>query len=378
MGKFLLKIAMVIFACMTNAFASDASQNPNLQAQLQSLQQALASGKATNQTVQTAQALQTAAIRQNTQTSQAAFPSANTVPASTSTASTPGTTTTTTTTATTGQGQSATTAVKTTEPAGALGSSSNLSEEAFSNMATKTLPMTPAQIELLHKLYDSTQRAAGSYPGIPPKPTSVSIAVNLSPGCTPPIVRLEAGFVSSLVFVDSTGAPWPIQQISIGNPQAFNVQWDKESNILLVQAITAYRSGNLAVILKNLNTPVMLQLMPGQSAMDARADIRVPGLGPNANVIESGLPGTGSPVLLNLLDGIPPPGSRQLKSSICENCAWVLNGELFLRTQFEVISPAWLTTMSSADGTHVYEMPLIPVVLVSYNGKTVKMNIEGF
>ncbi len=250
--------------------------------------------------------------------------------------------------------------------------------QAFGKMLTNTLPLSPSQIRMLRGMYDATQQAAATYPGVPPRPTASSLVVNLSPGATPPVVRLGAGFITSLVFVDSTGAPWPIDSYSLGNPTAFNVQWDKKSNILLIQAITAHRIGNLAVILKGLNTPVMLDLNPGQAALDVRVDLRIPGLGPQAKPTFDALPGTESPALLALLDGIPPPGAKNLKSSACESCAWLVNKKMYLRTQFAVLSPAWISTMSSADGTHVYEMQPTPLVLASYNGKTIKMRIEGF
>ncbi|WP_306686756.1 DotH/IcmK family type IV secretion protein [Candidatus Coxiella mudrowiae] len=46
--------------------------------------------------------------------------------------------------------------------------------------------------------------------------------VNLSPGATPPIIRLSSGFVTSLVFLDSKGAPWRIQACDLGDPNSFN------------------------------------------------------------------------------------------------------------------------------------------------------------
>ncbi|HVV69310.1 MAG TPA: DotH/IcmK family type IV secretion protein [Gammaproteobacteria bacterium] len=257
-------------------------------------------------------------------------------------------------------------------------SSESLRDEAFARVTNSALPLTPTQIQLLRSLYDATQRAAAVFPGVPPRPTSNSIAVNLSPGATPPVIRLGAGFVTSLVFVDSTGSPWPIESYSLGNPAAFNIQWDKKSNILLVQAIAAHRIGNLAVILRGLNTPVMIDLSPGQAAMDVRVDLRIPSLGPEAKPSFTQLPAVENPFLLNLLDGIPPPGAKQLKASDCEDCAWLLDGKLYLRTQYTVLSPGWISSLSSADGTHVYEMQPTPMILVTYNGKTIKLKIEGF
>jgi intracellular multiplication protein IcmK len=255
-----------------------------------------------------------------------------------------------------------------------------LRDEAFASMTSNLLPLSPAQIEMLRGLYDATQRAAAVFPGTPPKPTSTSVAVDLSPGQTPPIIRLGAGFVTSLVFVDSTGAPWPIDSYSLGNPSAFNIQWDKKSNILLIQAITSHRVANLAVLLKGLNTPVMINLTPGQAAMDTRVDMRIPGLGPSAKppAFTASLPGVENPALIALLDGVAPESATELQTNVCDNCAWLMNEKLYLRMPYTLLSPGWISTLSSADGTNVYELQPTPLVLASYNGKTIQLKIEGF
>ncbi len=255
--------------------------------------------------------------------------------------------------------------------------STGLGDDAFANTVRNMMPLSPDQIRTLRYLFDQSQRAASTDPGVPPKPTSTSVIVNLSPGATPPVIRLSAGFVTSLVFVDSTGAPWPIQAYDLGDPQTFNVEWDKVGNTLLVQALRRYTSGNLAVILKGLDTPVMVTLLPGQDAVDYRVDLRVPGVGPNANPVLDGLPNTESPELLNVLNGIPPQGSQQVTVTGGDCDAWVLNGNLFLRTRLTVLSPAWISTMSSADGTNAYELQTTPVILASQRGKLVKLTIEG-
>lgn len=252
-----------------------------------------------------------------------------------------------------------------------------VSDEAFANTVRNLMPLSPTQIKTMRYLFDQSQRAATTYPGVPPKPTSASVIVNLSPGATPPVIRLSAGFVTSLVFLDSTGAPWPIQAYDLGNPQSFSIQWDKKSNSLLVQALNHYKSGNLAVILKGLNTPVMITLLPGQNAVDYRVDLRIPGIGPHANPVLSGLPGTESPQLLEVLNGVPPSSSKPLTITGGDCQGWLLNGHIYLRTRLTVLSPGWISTMSSGDGTHAYELQSTPVVLASARGKLVKLMIKG-
>ncbi len=254
----------------------------------------------------------------------------------------------------------------------------SIGQEAFSKTAKQMMPLTPEQIKTLRYLFDQSQRAAAADPGDkPPKPTSSSVMVNLSPGAAPPVIRLRAGYVTSLVFLDSTGEPWPVQAYDLGNPKSFNIRWDQKGNTLLVQAMDTYQAGNLAVMLKDHNTPVMITLMPGQQEVDYRVDLRLPSLGPNAAPSISGLPESGNSQLLNFLDGVPPSNARELQVS-GEACqAWIMGDRLFLRTRLTILSPSWLSTMRSPDGTNVYEMVKAPVILASLRGKIIQLNIKG-
>lgn len=253
----------------------------------------------------------------------------------------------------------------------------DVSRQAFSSIVRNIMALSPEQIKTLRRMFDASQKAASTYPGTPPRPTSTSLMVNLSPGATPPVVRLRKGFVTSIVFIDSTGQPWPIQAIDLGNPKGFNIQWDKKGNTLLVQAMDTYRTGNLAVMLKGLNTPVMISLMPGQRAVDYRVDMRIPGMGPEAKPDVSGLPNTGSPQLLDFLNGVPPKKAKALDVSGGEAQAWSYQGEIYLRTRLTVLSPGWISSMSSPDGTNAYELPKTPVVLVSKRGAVSQLSIAG-
>ncbi len=258
--------------------------------------------------------------------------------------------------------------------------STNLRGQAFSNLVSNALPMTPEEIVKLHSLFNATQRAASTIPGVPPRPVSRTVTINLSPGATPPVVRLYAGFVSTLVFVDSTGAPWPIEAYDLGNPKAFNISWNRKNNMLMIQALTLATVANLMVKLRTQQTPVMITLVPDQQAVDYRVDLRVPGLGPEANAMPSGdgLPDAANPVLLNILNGIAPLGSKVLHVTGASCQAWLIDHKLYLRSRFKVISPGWLASMTSADGTNAYELQRTPYVLLTGHGKTIPIRISGF
>jgi intracellular multiplication protein IcmK len=113
------------------------------------------------------------------------------------------------------------------------------STAAFNELLQQNLPLTPQQVVRLRQLIDVSQRAAAIPANVPPKPVSTTLMINLAPGTTPPAIRLAQGYVTSLVFVDSTGSPWPIAAYDIGDPKTANIQWDSKSNVMLIVILSS-------------------------------------------------------------------------------------------------------------------------------------------
>jgi intracellular multiplication protein IcmK len=255
---------------------------------------------------------------------------------------------------------------------------SSLHDQIFAKMTNTLMPMSPEQISTLRELYNRSKKASAQVGLVPPRPTASSKIVDLSPGATPPVIRLASGYITSLVFLDASGAPWPIKAFDIGDPSSYNVQWDKTSSTMMVQAITEYKAGNLAVILEGLETPVMLTLMPGQRAVDYRVDVQIPFFGPRARATRSAVNLSDNGSLLSVLDGLPPKGGHEVTIKGGQAQAWLAGKTLYLRSRLTVLSPGWIAKMASADGTYAYEMPVTPVVLASQDGETVKLTLEGY
>ncbi|MFN7097821.1 MAG: DotH/IcmK family type IV secretion protein, partial [Gammaproteobacteria bacterium] len=126
--------------------------------------------------------------------------------------------------------------------------------------------------------------------------------------------------------------------------------------------------------------PVMLTLVPGQKVVDYRVDLRIEGLGPNAQpgMQGEGLPDQANPTLLNVLDGVPPNGAKRLGVSTNVAQVWVVgDNTMYVRTAFTLISPAWLSKMSSADGMNAYQLQVTPLLLLSRYGKVSQIKVEG-
>lgn len=252
-------------------------------------------------------------------------------------------------------------------------------EQAFNSLMEEVMPMSPEQIIKMHKYYDLTLQAKATPPVAPPAPQFISSVVNLEPGSTAPVIRLAAGFVTTILFVDSTGAPWPITAYSVGDPQNFNIQWNQKDNTLFIQSLKVYAHGNMAVRLWGLDTPVVLTLVSGQRTVDFRVDLQVGGRGPDAKpvVIDTAFGAKVNPLLMNLLDGVPPKGSIKLNVIGGLGDAWLYDNKVYFRSKLTILSPAWLSSVSSPDGTHVYELMLTPYIVATQNGRTVDIKLSG-
>lgn len=251
-----------------------------------------------------------------------------------------------------------------------------IQDQIFAKVANQVMPMSPEQIIVLRELYNRNKQASQQTALIPPRPTASSKAVDLSPGATPPLIRMASGFITSMVFVDATGTPWPIRAYDIGDSSSYTVMWDKGST-LMVQASTEYKSGNLAVLLEGLATPIMVTLLPGQKAVDYRVDLQVPMMGPNAKPVRNSINISDNKTLVAILGGIAPAQTTPMMVKGGDAQAWASGDKLYLRTRMTLLSPGWTSSMTSADGTHAYQMPLSPVILASKNGQTVQLTLEA-
>jgi intracellular multiplication protein IcmK len=256
-----------------------------------------------------------------------------------------------------------------------------LPDDEFAAAARSNLPLTPEQIRFLRRELDNVQRATAEQPGTPARPVSSSYTADLSPGSTPPVLRLSQNFVTSVVFVDATGAPWPFVSYALGGEESFDAKEpDTEGNALTIISKTAYGYGNLSVFLKGLSTPVTITLVSGQKEVDYRADIRVKARGPNAStpIGDADVSVSSDPLLLAALDGLMPSSARELTSADPDVRAWSAGGKMYLRTRMKLMAPAWIQSRMSPDGMNAYVLRETPVLTMTTGNREKLVKLSGF
>lgn len=258
----------------------------------------------------------------------------------------------------------------------------SINQEAYKAVTEEASPLTPDQIRMLRRIVDDAERAAAAPPRFVPKPVSTTVTALLTPGATPPVIRLASNFVTSVLFVDQAGSPLNVLDVTPGGASAFTITWSqgqKLTNKIDVSPKSAYANGNVSVLLDGITTPVSLTLVSGQREVDYRVDVRVKGrFLPGSVAASAALPEGASPVLLTLLEGVAPDGSKSLISSNPDVQAWEYRNRFYVRTGMTLLSPAYITTMQSADGTRVYEIPPTPVLVTLVGGGTAQVNLTGY
>lgn len=235
-------------------------------------------------------------------------------------------------------------------------------------------------------------------------PVTRSLSIKFDAGLTPPIIRLSANMLTTLVFSDGLGNPWNIENVSI-NKKLFRIDTNQETskssaqtstnadtantstrvaNILSIEPLTAVAYSNLVVTLDGLDKPIILMLTTGQSEVDMRVDTRISGVNPNKQTNTSGstflhntTPTLDDSILL-FVDGTPPDSATAMRVDSNNIQAWIYNDQLIVRTSNNLIYPAFKSSSKSSSGVMVYKFdPDVSDIIVSdAYGKPLAIHID--
>lgn len=282
--------------------------------------------------------------------------------------------------------------------------SANGNPPAEQQAVQSAIPLTPDEIQALANRYNATKQAEEQAVTPMAVPLSRQINVSFAPGAAVSIINTVKGYPTAVSFFDSTGQPWPIQWDTNSDPAAvsgsqscnapqsqggpsvvaigfFICTPTKGSNVLEITPLSLAPRGGLVVSLQNAPKPLTFLLMSGGGRYDADLSVHVAERGPNAQVqimTQPNAPDTGAAYLTGMLNDVPPADAKPLSvEGVSPDSlqAWRLGGNVYLRTQYTLLSPEWTASEAEA-GTTVYAVPNTPVVLLSDNGRTVSAQLK--
>lgn len=212
------------------------------------------------------------------------------------------------------------------------------------------------------------------------KPVNRVLTLDLSPGATPPVIRIGDRQGCSLTFSDASGKEWPMYNFTNFTPAIVTVNRPVESaSLITIEPADTSGTGNVTVFLKGIKgevIPVSFTVLTEQQEVDYVVSVIVPKLLSPDGI--SSPPVTQQNESLELaLAGITPQGAIKLRSDDNQVEGWKVRGEgkktnIILRSKAALLTPAPLhgRKLTSRDGTRAYEIPYTPVITILSEGKS--------
>ena len=255
---------------------------------------------------------------------------------------------------------------------------------AFKTMLNEMYPVSPNEVDQYHhKLLQQEKMQAMPNSSSPDVGQSTVITATLKLGDPMPVLRIGRGMITSVIFTDIKGNVWPVESYIIGDPSAFNIQWDQKSGLMMFQGKKSFNQTNMAVMLKGLQVPVMVNLLVGQKKWDYLNYVRVMAVPSGAGSISSGdVPS----YLMAIANGTKLANAKKLRSSASQVMAWEYNGNYIISSKYPMLSPRFINQLrgsgSSSSKSYVYEIPKTSRIVISQNGqmKSVtlsRINVQG-
>ncbi|MBL8511116.1 MAG: hypothetical protein JNM52_05675, partial [Betaproteobacteria bacterium] len=227
--------------------------------------------------------------------------------------------------------------------------------------------LTPDEIIRYKEFMEARERArAGIYSkDLVGKIRSVQILP--SAVSAPNEIRISAATSSTLVFTDAAGTPWKILDAfapgelceARRNGHLLTLLPPKEGGL-------AFGRGNLTVVLDGLVTVLVFGLSSGLSKeIDYTLNVQVLAQNPNepTPITKLGTTLEADPDFPAFLDGTPPDGAKELRSSHSATQAWQYRNAVYVRTPLALHSPAFQLRAAGASGIAIYRFDKNPGII---------------
>jgi intracellular multiplication protein IcmK len=256
----------------------------------------------------------------------------------------------------------------------------NLVNEAIDRAA----PLTPEEVRALRKELGArktamTENVTGRSPA---RPTTTIYNVDLSPGATPPVVRVEQGQGSIVSFLDAAGHPWPARVADNFGPGGLTVSQFTEHQLSIGTSSATPINAGVAVALEGLPVAITFSVISGQTHVDSQVHMVLPryrGGAPNGVGVMRGEPSLAAGELMAFLLRTPPATARSLTvEGLPGALAWQISPSRMVLRTAALVTTGYFRSQGLGDGTVVYELPLSPVVRVVVEDQLRPVRLGGF
>lgn len=258
-------------------------------------------------------------------------------------------------------------------------------EEVYDRAREQVSPLTEEEIVRFREEMQRKQDTINETDNRPATRSCLEPA-SLAAGASAPVVEVVPGYVTSMVFVDSHGNPWPIQgDPVIGNPDLYAVSVvdggeNQPAKVMNISARASSGATNLSVVLEGQGLPVQVELRTNRSEGCLRAEIQIDERGPQtgASDLASGpaTPAAPTPAMTRFVAGTPPRNAVELEVDQDALRVWQIGSEIFVRTRQTLISPSWQAVAHGSGGVRVYRLSSTPMILYTEGGQTQRARIE--
>lgn len=251
--------------------------------------------------------------------------------------------------------------------------------DGFNQAVEENFPMTPEMVRQFRDIKEEQDRALAER--AEPQARVDAAFISLEPGEVPAEFKVAPGIASVINFHDVTGQPWPITKLVLGNGENFQaVQLGEESSSVAITPLVRFGWTNLIVVLRGQSKPVVMRVTVSEQTAHFSLDIQIMDRGPNAvtntATNEETVREAGSELLLGALTGVDlPADAKPVSISGVDARAWLVGGQLVIRSRHALLTPSWQESMSGPDGIHVYSIAPSSFALFSVNGSYTRAEI---
>jgi hypothetical protein len=200
---------------------------------------------------------------------------------------------------------------------------------------------------------------------INPEITAQLVEITLDPEEKIHSIYLLQRAPTSLNFVDVSGTPWPVVTIKGYDGELFGVEAieNEFNNAIVLHGVLPAGMSFISVFLKGLPHPVTVRVVVGVDQYNSNQTFKIMRIGPetelNIDTISAasqiGLPSDVD--LNNVMYAVTPTGAKKIKVNQPDVQVWEKDGDILVRTNLTIFSPAHLRLKTGPNGYNAYRLP---------------------